>query len=679
MSGTSPDSAAPAEPTGSLGEAVANAARLLASDPALAAEQAAEILRVVPGEPVATLLLGRARRACGDAAGAIDALGGLCAAHPRWALAHEELGHSLGAARRGAEAVAALRRAVALKPDLAEAWRALADHLHAVDDTRGADAAYARYLKSSSKDPRLMAAGAAMCEGRIGVAERILRPYLEERPTDVAAIRMLAEVAGRLGRYGQAERLLTRCLELAPGFVPARHNYALVLHRQNRLDEARAQVERLRRTDAANPAYQNLHAAILVRLGEYAEARSLYEDILGRYPGFARVWLSYGHVLKTAGDQAGGIRAYRESLRLLPTLGESWWSLANLKTVRFAGEDLAAMAAQLDGDQLGDEDRWHFHFALAKGLEDEGRWEEAFRHYASGNALRRRQLRYDAGEMTEHVRRSRAVLTREFFTARAGWGTPDADPIFIVGLPRAGSTLLEQILASHSAVEGTMELPDIIGLAQELGGRRARAERSRYPEVLAELDAATCADLGRRYLAQTRIQRKTSRPVFIDKMPNNFAHVGLIHLALPNARIVDARRHPLGCGFSVFKQHFARGQNFAYSLEDIGRYYRDYVELMAHFDAVLPGRVHRVIHERLVEDPEGEIRRLLQYCNLPFEEGCLDFHRNERAVRTASSEQVRRPLNRDGVDRWREFETWLAPLAEALGPALETWSASRRL
>jgi tetratricopeptide (TPR) repeat protein len=676
MSGPSHDSAAPAEPTGSLGEAISNAARLLATDPGLAAEQATEVLRVVPGEPLATLLLGRARRACGDAAGAIDTLRALCATHPRWALAHEELGHALGAARRGAEA--ALRRAVALKPELAEAWLALADHLHAVDDVHGADEAYARYLKASSKDPRLLQAASAMCAGRVGVAERILRPYLHERPTDVAAIRMLAEVAGRLGRYGQAERLLTRCLELAPGFVPARHNYALVLHRQNRLDEARAQVERLRRTDPANPAYQNLHAAILVRLGEYAEARSLYEDILRRYPGFARVWLSYGHVLKTAGDQAGGIDAYRESLRLLPTLGESWWSLANLKTVRFTAADLAAMAAQLENEKLGDEDRWHFHFALGKGLEDEGRWEESFRHYDAGNALRRRQLRYDPAEMTGHVRRCRALFTREFFAARAGWGTPEADPIFIVGLPRAGSTLLEQILASHSAVEGTMELPDIIGLAQELGGRKARSDRSRYPEILGELDASGCAELGRRYLAQTRIQRKTSRPVFIDKMPNNFAHIALIHLALPNAKIVDARRHPLACGFSVFKQHFARGQNFAYSLGDIGRYYRDYVHLMAHYDAALPGRVHRVIHERLVEEPEAEIRSLLQYCNLPFEDACLRFHENDRAVRTASSEQVRRPLNREGIDRWREFEPWLGPLREALGPALEEWTGLPR-
>lgn len=679
MSGQSPDSAAPAEPTGSLGQAVANAAQLLATDPHLAAEQAAEILRVVPGEPVATLLLGRARRACGDAAGAVETLQVLCKSHPRWALAHEELGHALGAARRGADAVAALRRAVALKPDLAAAWLALADHLHAVDEPRAADEAYARYLKASSKDPRLMEAASAMLAGRIGVAERILRPYLAERPTDVAAIRMLAEVAGRLGRYGQAERLLTRCLELAPGFVPARHNYALVLHRQNRLDEARAQVERLRRSDPANPAYQNLHAAILVRLGEYAEARSLYEDILARYPGFARVWLSYGHVLKTAGDQAGGIRAYRESLRLMPTLGESWWSLANLKTVRFGADDLAAMTAQLDTDGPADEDRWHLHFALAKGLEDEGRWEDSFRHYAAANALRRKHLRYDPAEMTEHVRRSREVFTRAFFAERSGWGTPEADPIFIVGLPRAGSTLLEQILASHSAVEGTMELPDIIGLAQELGGRKSRADRSRYPEVLAGLDAAACADLGRRYLGQTRIQRKTSRPVFIDKMPNNFAHVGLIHLILPNARIVDARRHPLGCGFSVFKQHFARGQNFAYDLADIGHYYRDYVGLMAHMDAVLPGRVHRVVHERLVEDPEGEVRRLLRYCNLPFEESCLRFHENDRAVRTASSEQVRRPLNREGVDRWRDFESWLGPLRESLGPALEAWDAPPRL
>jgi tetratricopeptide (TPR) repeat protein len=663
----------PTEQTGSLDTALANAARLLETDPRLAAAQAAEILKALPGQPLGTLLLGRAQRDCGDTAPAIATLQALCAEHPQWGLAHQELGLALGAAGRGAEAIATLRRAVRLKPELGDAWRALADHLHAVDDVAGADDAYAHYLRASSKDPRLMQAAAALCDKRIAVAETLLRSFLKEAPTDVAAIRMLAEVAGRLGRYGDAEKLLVRCLELAPGFVPARYNYALVLHRRNKLAEARRQIEQLLAANAEHGGHNNLYAAILSRLGEYARAIEVYEKVLRQYRGLPKVWLSYGHTLKTAGRQEDSIAAYREALRLAPALGEAWWSLANLKTFRFTAEEIATMQTGLERTSLSDEDRYHLHFALAKALEDLGRDEQAFRHYAEGNRLRRAGIRYDPTQMTEHVRRSRALFTPDFFAARAGFGTPEPDPIFIVGLPRAGSTLLEQILASHSAIEGTMELPDMLGIARKLGGRKSKSGRSLYPDVLATLTAEDCRALGQQYLGQTAIQRKTGRRFFIDKMPNNFAHVGLIQLALPNAKIIDARRHPLACCFSVFKQHFALGQNFSYSLEDIGRYYRDYVELMAHFDAVLPGRVHRVFHERLIDDTEGEIRRLLQFCNVPFEESCLRFFENDRAVRTASSEQVRRPINREGVDQWRRFEAWLDPLRNALGPVLDAY------
>jgi hypothetical protein len=318
----------------------------------------------------------------------------------------------------------------------------------------------------------------------------------------------------------------------------------------------------------------------------------------------------------------------------------------------------------------------HFHFAIGKAQEDATSYAESFGHYSEGNRLRRATSRYDAAETSRHVARSKALFTPDFFSARAGWGCPAADPIFIVGLPRSGSTLIEQILASHSAVEGTTELPDIAVMARALGGGKSWSEKSRYPEVLAELDADRIRALGEQYLEQTRIQRKTGKPYFIDKMPNNFAHAGLVHLALPNARIIDARRHPLDCCWSGFKQHFARGQNFTYSLEDIGRYYRDYVELMAHFDQVLPGRVHRVFHETLIDDTEAEIHRMLHYCNMPFEPACLRFYETERAVRTASSEQVRRPINREGMGQWRNFEPWLAPLRAALGPVLEAYPAA---
>ncbi len=667
MSINSPD------PTGSLEVALSHATRLLGTDPRLAAEQAAEILKVIPGEPRGWLLLGRAQRDSGDAAAAAATLQELCAVHPQWGLAHQELGLALGAAGDGAGAIVALQRAVELKPDLGDAWRALGDHLHALDDADGADQAYANYLKATSKDPRLMAAAAALCDKRIAVAETLLREHLTEFPTDVAAIRMLAEVAGRLGRNEAAEKLLERCLELAPSFRPARYNYALVLNRQYKLAEAQAQIEQLLAANPSNPAYNNLYAVIVSRLGEYQKAIQVYEKVLRQYPAYPGVWLSYGHTLKTGGSQDDGIAAYREAIRLAPNLGEAWWSLANLKTFRFTDTEIEAMEAQLLRQDISDEDRFHFHFALGKAFEDAGRYEEAFHHYDHGNRLRRSGLRYDPDETTGHVRRSCALFTPAFFAERSGYGVADADPIFIVGLPRAGSTLLEQILASHSAVEGTMELPDIISIAKELRLRASKGGGDGYPEILASLTAEECHALGQRYLDQTRVQRKTGRPFFIDKMPNNFMHIGLIHLALPNARIIDARRHPLGCCFSMFKQHFARGQNFTYSLEDIGHYYRDYVELMAHFDAVLPGRIYRVFYERMIEDTEGEIRRLLAYCNVPFEQGCLRFFETERAVRTASSEQVRRPIYREGVDQWRHFEPWLAPLREALGEVLDAY------
>ena len=661
------------EPVGTLATALAHAERLLATAPKLAAEQAIEILKVVPDHPAARLLLASARRRTGDAAGALGMLEPLAKTYPDWAVVQYELGLAHGALRHGEPAVAALRRSVELRPDLGEAWRALADHLNAIGDVAGADAAYARHLKFSTSDPRLLEAGAALIENRIAPAEALLRTHLKQYPTDIAAIRMLAEVAARLGRYADAEALLERCLELAPGFTAARHNYASVLHRQGKGSQALVQAERVLAEDPANPGFRSMKAAILGQIGEYSEAIEIYRGVLAEYPGQAKAWMSYGHALKSAGRREDSIAAYRRSTELAPGFGEAWWSLANLKTFRFDPHDRATMERQLALDGLTESDRFHFHFAIGKALEDAGNWEASFRHYEQGNRLRKALIRYDADENSAKQNRSKALFSVAFLNDRAGFGNPAPDPIFIVGLPRSGSTLLEQILSSHSTVEGTMELPDVIGIARELGERKSRSQDSKYPEVLATLGAADLRALGDRYLEQTRVQRKTAAPYFIDKMPNNFAHIGLIHLMLPNARIVDARRHPLACCFSAFKQHFARGQHFSFDLADLGRYYRDYVELMAHFDAVLPGRVHRVLYERMIDDTESEIRRLLDYCGLPFEEGCLRFYENERAVRTASSEQVRQPIYREGVDHWRHFESWLGPLKEALGPVLDAW------
>jgi tetratricopeptide (TPR) repeat protein len=662
---------ATSQPVGSLETALAHTQRLLSSEPRLAVEQATEILKVAPGHPVATLLLGVAQRRVGDAAASQSVLDPLAQSQPNWAAAHYELGLTLGARRNGDGAVAALRRAVTLKREMPEAWRALGDHLTATGDASGADEAYAQHIKFSTHDPRLMEAAAALCDNKIPVAEALLRAHLKQHPTDVPALRMLAEVGTRLGRYADAEAMLERCLQLAPSFVAARHNYAFVLHRQHKEQSALAQIDRALEAESRNPGYRNLKAAILISVGEYEHAIALYADVLAEYPGNAKVWMSYGHALKTAGRHGECVSTYRRSIELAPHLGEAYWSLANLKTFRFAEADIAAMRARLERVDLSDEDRFHFHFALGKALEDAQLFTASFAHYEQGNRLRRATVDYDADWNSEQVQRAKALFTPQFFAQRAGWGAPAADPIFIVGLPRSGSTLLEQILASHPLVEGTMELPDLVDIVRDLGGGRPRARTDDYPHSLAGLDAAALRALGERYLAQTRIYRKSSAPLFIDKLPNNFAHTGLIHLILPRAKIIDARRHPLGCCFSGYKQHFARGQHFTYSLDEIGRYYRDYVELMAHYDEVLPRRVHRVIYERMIEDTEGEVRRVLDYCGLPFDERCLRFYENERAVRTASSEQVRRPIYREGVDHWLNYEPWLEPLKSALGPVLE--------
>ncbi len=668
-------SAVAGETTGGVELALAHASRLLDTDAMLAAEQARAILDVVPRHPMARLILGIAARRGGDPEGAVAELEPLAATQPGAPAVHCELGLAYGDLGRGEAAIASLRRAVSLKPGLAEAWKALGDHLAATGDAAAADAAYANQIKAATRDPRLLAPAAALVDDRIPEAEAMLREHLRRHPEDVAAIRMLAEVAARLGRYGDAEQLLVRCLELAPGFTAARQHHALVLHKQHRTAEALPLLESLLADDPGNPQLRATRASMLSRLGEFGAAIECYGGLLADYPGHAKVWMSYGHALKTAGRQQEAIEAYRRCIALAPALGEAWWSLANLKTFRFDEADVAAMQAALAGPDLADEDRLHFSFALGKALEDAGRYADSFRYYAAGNDVQRRRIAYRAADIAAEVRRTREFFEAETLGRMARHGCPAPDPIFIVGLPRSGSTLLEQILASHSQVEGTMELPDIPAIAAELGGRRRPGE-ARYPRALASLDGAALRALGEKYLERTRVQRKTDAPFFIDKMPNNWLHVGLILSILPNARIVDARRHPMSCCFSNFKQHFARGQHFTYSLPDIGRYYRGYVELMAHFDAIAPGRVHRVLYERMVEDPEGETRRLLDYCGLPFEDACLRFYENDRAVRTASSEQVRSPIYRDAVEQWRRYEPWLGPLVEALGPVLDAYPDS---
>jgi tetratricopeptide (TPR) repeat protein len=516
-------------------------------------------------------------------------------------------------------------------------------------------------------DPRLIEAATALQDNRLHDAEPLLRAHLKVDPFDVAAIRMMAELAARIGRLKDSETLLRRAIELSPGFLAARSNLATVLYKQNRPEDAVVELDALLRVDPDNAANTNLKAAALGRIGDYEEAIALYAKVLEQHPEIPKVWMSYGHVLKTIGKQAESIAAYRRALSIAPWLGEVWWSLANLKTVAFTAQDIAAMQAGLERDPLDPDDRFHLHFALGKACEDRKDFDAAFEHYARGNALRREALDYDADETNAHVAAIKMLYTPAFFAAKMSQGCSAPDPIFILGLPRAGSTLIEQILSSHSQIEGTMELPDIAAIAARLG------DVEQWAAAVAALSADELLAMGQSYIDRTRIQRKTDKPYFIDKLPNNWAHIGLIKLILPNAKIIDARRHPLGSCFSNFKQHFARGQAFAYDLDDIGRYYVDYVEAMRHFDAVLPGAIHRVIYERIVADTKTEVRALLAALDVPFEKACLRFWENDRAVRTASSEQVRRPIFQDGTEQWKYFDAHLGPLKTALGPTLENW------
>jgi tetratricopeptide (TPR) repeat protein len=655
-----------------LEAALARIDELLGSDPARAEAEARALLEKVPGQPVALLFRGIARRLMGDPAAAAEVLGPLCQAHPNAPAPRLQLGLALREAGDDEAALATLRRAVDAKPDFADAWLALADLLTALERTEEADRAFAGYIAHANQKPRIAEAGHALAENRPGDAEALLRAQLGPYPNDVVALCLLADAAERQERIGEAEELLARCIELAPGYRRARHNHAVVLMRQNRLQEALAETGRLLDADPKNTDARKLKASILVRLLEYDESIRLCEELLAEDEAQPTVWTSLGHMLKSVGRREDCIRAYRKAIELAPGYGEAYWSLANLKTHSLTDEELDAIGRQLELAGLEERDRWHLHFAMGKGLEDRERYEESFRHYAEGNRLRRARSAYDIGEMESHVRRSKALLTGPFFADRAGFGAGAADPVFIVGLPRSGSTLVEQILASHSRVEGTMELPNIAGIARSLD--RGAAPAGAYPESLGQLTAEESRALGERYLEETRVQRKEGTAFFVDKMPNNFAHIALIHLILPNARIIDVRRHPMACGLSLFKEHFARAQQFSYDLATIGRYYRLYAELMAHFDAVLPGRVHRVVYEHLVDDTESEVRRLLEYCGLPFEEGCLAFHENRRAVSTASSEQVRRPIFRSGLDYWRHYQPWLGPLEAELGDLLDDWA-----
>ncbi len=651
----------------------ARTSRLLDADPRQAENEAAARLRHTPGEAAAGLILAAARRRQGDPAGALMVLSPLADLHPREPGIQNELGQCLAALGRAAEATAALRRAVSLKPDLSAAWRTLGEQLFRVGEAAAADVAFGRYIALPVKEQALVEADAAMRQGRLELAERGLRSHLGRHPADVLALWMLGDIGDRMTFFDEAAILLERCLTLAPGFRTARLTLVRVLQRQRREREALAQIERLMALDPTNPAYRKLTATLLDAVGEHARAITLFESILAGEPGAASMWVGYGNALKAAGRGDEAVGAFRRAMEIAPASGGGYWSLANLKTVRFTPEEEAAMAAQLGRTDLPPREALLIHNALGKALEDRGEHATSFEHYARSARLRRAEFHYDAAAATDLARRSMALFTPAFFADRAAEPVATTTPIFIVGLPRAGSTLVEQILASHSMVEATAELAEIMHLAGRLQRKGGRLAPEAYPACLADLPADARRTLGEAYLAGTQAHRRLGRPFFIDKTPHNFLHIGLIRLILPQARIIDVRRHPMAAGFSVFKQHFPGGHLFSCDLTEIGLYYRDYVGLMDHYDRAAPGMVHRIIYEDLVSDTESEIRRLLDYCDLPFEQACLDFHDNRRVVRTPSAYQVRRPIFREALDQWRNYEPLLGPLKAALGPALLTW------
>ncbi|HEX3406316.1 MAG TPA: sulfotransferase [Caulobacteraceae bacterium] len=659
--------------TPSLAARLQRAAGLLATDPAAAEREARAALATAPRDPRAQLILASALRRRGDAAGALAILQPLATAHPNAALTQYELGAALAATGEAAAAITVLRRAVGLNREHPQAWQALGDALFRAGAANDAEAAYAQARRALVRDASLKPAAEALCDGRLGEVERLLRPRLAARPDDPPALELLAEAVLRHGLYADAELLLARCLDLDPTRADARFAYASALFHQQKAAEALAELGRLLVDDPSNPAYRNLAAAAWALAGDFDRALATYEALLAVHERQPLIWLNYGHALRTVGRAGEAVAAFRRALALDPTATEAWLGVANLKVAAFTPDDVAAMRAVAARPDLRPESRPALHYALGKALEDAGDDAASFDHYAKGAQLRRAQTPYDAGAFTAYVDACEKLFTRTFFEARAGFGAAAIDPIFIVGLPRSGSTLIEQILASHSAVEGTMELPDVGFAARQLGWLDPHAGPLGYPASLVALEAAGAAALGDGYLAATRPQRRLGRRRFVDKMPNNFQHLALIRLMLPNATIIDARRHPMATCFSAFTQHFAQGQTFSYDLGDLGRYYRDYVRLMRSVDAALPGRVCRVIYEDLVEDTEREVRRILTACGLAFEPACLAFHANDRAVRTVSSEQVRRPIFRDGLERWRRYEPWLGPLRDALGPALEAW------
>ena len=598
----------------------------------------------------------------------------LKAVSPDFGRAFQEEGHLARALGNNDKALIAYGHAVRANPGLEASWRAQAEILRGTGRDDEAALAIAQADRLAGLPRELRAVTNFIHEGKYVKAENLCRRYLQSHPRDVEGTRLLADVGARLGVLDEADFLLESAIAFDPENIQLRLDYIQLLRKRQKFQAALDQAKALNDRDPENPLFQSHFAIECLQTGDFEKALGLFDQVLEKLPDDPATLTSRGHALKTCGRSDEAIQSYRAAFLAKPDQSDAYYALANLKTYKFTDTELKAMQAQEERGDAAYQDRFHLCFALGKAFEDRGDYETAFSYYERGNELKRLKSAYRADDMDMEFSKQVEICTPAFFGARRGLGHEAPDPIFIVGLPRAGSTLLEQILASHSQVDGTLELPNILSLSQKLRGRRRTGNESDYPKILQTLEAEKFAEMGKAYIDETRIHR-AGAPFFIDKMPNNFRHIGLIHLILPNAKIIDARREPMACCFSGFKQLFAEGQEFTYGLEEIGRYYRSYVALMRHWDKALPGRVLRVQHEDVIDDLEREVRRMLDFCGLEFEPACLDFHKTERSVRTASSEQVRQPINKSGVDQWRQFETYLDPLKSALGPALTEYRA----
>ena len=634
-----------------------------------ALQEAQALLAEAPDHCEALYLVARNQRYLGQIDAALQTLACMEQQHPRYSHVHEERGHCYVVLRDAPRAIDALLRAVNINPALPSSWNLLEGLYRMTGDSTNAAIAASHVATLKRLAPEVVRATSHFSDGELEPAEQIIRAYLLKAGNDVEAMRLLARIGVARDVLDDAQTLLEAVLKIAPDYRAARYDYACVLLDRHLYRHACEEVEKLLAIEPHHLDYRALYASASVGLGEHDRAIGLYRKLVREAPGAADLHLSLAHSLKTQGQQAEAIEAYRGAAAARPDFGDAYWSLANLKTYRFHDDEIARMQEAEAAPTTSTVDRYHLCFALGKAFEDRGDYAQSWRHYSQGNALKRAESRYRPEIFEINTRKQVEVCTREFFVSRERAGDPSPDPIFIVGLPRSGSTLIEQILASHSRVEGTHELGEIPRMVLDLQGRDPDLDHPRYPGVLAELAPDDFRKLGAKYLSDARIYR-ASKPHFIDKMPNNFRHIGLIHAILPNAKIIDARREPIACCLSNLKQLFATGQEFSYSVDDIARYYRTYLDVMQHWDEVLPGRVLRIQHEDVVDDLESNVRRILDFCGLDFEPHCLEFHKTTRSVRTASSEQVRQPIFRDGVDQWTNYEPWLGPLKEALGDAL---------